>query len=69
MMITKIPLPFKGYINSGDSMVLIAGLALSPLYGFLAAAAVSLPLNYIRDIASLIVGILLIKFFNKNKII
>ena len=36
-MIVKIPSP-RGYINLGDSIVLLAGWMLSPLYGFLAAA-------------------------------
>ena len=36
-MIIKIPTPLKGYMNLGDSIVLIAGWMLSPLYGFLAA--------------------------------
>jgi uncharacterized membrane protein len=37
-MIIKIPSPLKGYINLGDCIVLLAGWALSPLYGFFAAA-------------------------------
>ena len=37
------------------------------LYGF-AASTVSIPLNCIQGITSLIVGVLLIKLFNKNKI-
>lgn len=36
-MIIKIPSPLKGYLNLGDSVVLIAGWMLSPVYGFLAA--------------------------------
>ena len=36
-MIIKIPTPFKGYINLGDCIVLVAGWMLSPAYGFLAA--------------------------------
>ncbi|MBR5479827.1 MAG: ECF transporter S component [Clostridia bacterium] len=36
-MIIKIPTSF-GYINLGDCFVLLAGWALSPLYGFCAAA-------------------------------
>ena len=36
-MIIKIPSPLKGYMNLGDSVVLVAGWMLSPLYGFLAA--------------------------------
>lgn len=37
-MIIKIPTPFKGYVNLGDSVVLTAGWLLPPFYGFLAAA-------------------------------
>ena len=36
-MIIKIPSPFKGYLNLGDSVVLLAGWMLNPVYGFLAA--------------------------------
>ena len=36
-MIIKIPSPFKGYLNLGDCVVLLAGWLLSPVYGFLAA--------------------------------
>lgn len=36
-MIIKIPSPLKGYINIGDCFVLLAGWALSPLYGFISA--------------------------------
>lgn len=36
-MMIKIPSPFKGYLNLGDCVVLIAGWLLSPGYGFLAA--------------------------------
>lgn len=36
-MIITIPSPLKGYLNLGDSVVLLAGWMLSPVYGFLAA--------------------------------
>ena len=36
-MIIKIPSPLKGYLNLGDSVVLLIGWTLSPMYGFLAA--------------------------------
>ncbi len=36
-MIIKIPSP-KGYVNLGDSIVLLSGWMMSPLYGFFAAA-------------------------------
>ncbi len=36
-MLIKIPSPFKGYLNLGDSVVLLAGWILSPWYGALAA--------------------------------
>ena len=38
-MVIKIPLagPFKGYVNLGDCIVLLAGWLLSPSYGFAAA--------------------------------
>lgn len=36
-MLIKIPSPFKGYLNLGDSIVLISGWMLSPAYNFCAA--------------------------------
>ena len=36
-MLVKVPSPLKGYVNLGDCVVLVAGWALSPFYGFLAA--------------------------------
>ena len=36
-MVIKVPSPLKGYINLGDCVVLTAGWALPPVYGFLAA--------------------------------
>ncbi len=36
-MIIKIPSPLNGYINMGDSIVLLSGWLLSPVHGFLAA--------------------------------
>ena len=36
-MIIKIPSPLKGYLNLGDSIVLLLGWVISPLYAFFAA--------------------------------
>ena len=36
-IVIVIPSPLKGYINLGDSVVLLSGWILSPAYGFLAA--------------------------------
>lgn len=36
-MIIKILSPFKGYLNLGDCLVLVAGWILPPAYAFLAA--------------------------------
>ncbi len=36
-MSIKIPSPLKGYINLGDSIVLLSGWLLTPAYGFIAA--------------------------------
>ena len=36
-MIIKIPSPLHGYINLGDSIVLLSGWLLGPVYGFWAA--------------------------------
>ena len=37
-IIIKVPSPFKGYLNLGDSAVLLSGFLLPSGYGFLAAA-------------------------------
>lgn len=37
-MIIQVPMPPKGYIHIGDSIVYLAGILLGPVYGFLAAA-------------------------------
>ena len=37
-IVVVIPLPFKGYINLGDCIVLLSGWILSPAYAFFAAA-------------------------------
>ena len=36
-MLIQIPTPFKGYVNLGDGIVLVAGWILAPKYVFLAA--------------------------------
>ncbi len=36
-MVIKIPSPIGGYLNIGDSVVLLSGFVLPPFYGFLAA--------------------------------
>ena len=36
-MVIRIPSPFKGYLNLGDSVVLLSGWMLPPVYGALAA--------------------------------
>lgn len=36
-MVIRIPSPFKGYLNLGDCIVLLAGWTLSPYYAFFAA--------------------------------
>ncbi len=37
-MIIKIPSPMQGYIHLGDTVVLLCGWALGPVYGFCSAA-------------------------------
>lgn len=36
-VLIKVPLPFKGYLNLGDSIILLSAAMLSPLYAALAA--------------------------------
>ncbi len=36
-MVIKVPSPLNGYVNLGDSVVLLAGWLLPPVYGFMAA--------------------------------
>ncbi len=81
-MLIKIPSPMKGYINLGDGVVLIAGWMLGPGYGFLAAglgsaladvlygfapSAINIPADAVQALAGLILGMVLIKSFDKMK--
>jgi len=60
-MVIKIPSPLNGYINLGDCCVLLAGLMLSPLYGFLAAGVGSALADLFSGYMTYVPATLLIK--------
>lgn len=77
-MVVKIPTP-KGYINLGDSIVLLSGWLLSPVYGFFAAAIGSMladvllgytayaPITFvIKGVMALVAFLFAKKVFKKN---
>jgi len=77
-MVVRIPSP-KGYINLGDSIVLLSGWLLSPVYGFFAAAIGSMladlllgytayaPITFIiKGIMALVAFLFAKKVFGRN---
>lgn len=80
-MIIKIPSPLlKGYLNLGDSIVLLSGWILPPVYGFLAAGigsaladvlsgyAVYAPVTFvIKGLMALCAGYIYTKLLKKMK--
>ena len=63
-MVIKIPIPATGgYINLGDSIVLLSGVVLGPLYGGLAAGAI--PGNAIQGTAGIVIATMLMPILGK----
>ena len=60
-MIIKIPSPLKGYMNLGDSTVLLCGWMLPPVYGFLAAGIGSALADFFSGYAIFIPATFIIK--------
>ena len=60
-MVIKIPTPTKGYVNLGDSFVLLSGWLLGPAYGFFAAGVGSALADLISGYPVYIPGTLVIK--------
>lgn len=79
-MIIRIPSPLHGYINLGDSIVLVSGWLLGPVYGFLAAGigsmladifagyAVYAPVTFAVKGLTAVAAYLLMKTLAKTKI-
>lgn len=77
-MIIKIPSPMKGYINLGDSIVLVCGWVLSPLYAFISAGigsgladllsgyAIYIPATFIIKGSMALIAYFLFKAINKK---
>jgi uncharacterized membrane protein len=77
-MIIKVPSPLNGYVNLGDSIVLLAGgiiaeLAMvggyllfeSFLYGFVPSLA-NIPANCVQGIVCLVIALVAIRFVKRN---
>ena len=60
-MVIQIPTPLKGYINLGDSVVMIAAWFLSPVYAFFAAGVGSALADALSGYALYIPATFLIK--------
>lgn len=60
-MVIRIPSPFKGYLNLGDSVVLLSGWLLPPLFGALAAGLGSALADLFSGYATYVPATFLIK--------
>ncbi len=60
-MIIRIPTPTGGYIHPGDGFVLLSGLLLGPLWGFLAAGLGSALTDFIGGYMVFVPGTFVIK--------
>ena len=62
-MVIKIPTPTNGYVNLGDTIVLVSGWLLGPVYGFLAAGIGSAMADLLFGYVAYVPGTLMIKGF------
>lgn len=60
-VIIKIPSPTGGYIHPGDSIVIMSGILLGPIYGFLAASIGSMLADMYSGYMGFIFATLIIK--------
>ena len=60
-MIIQIPSPMNGYVNLGDCFVLLGGIVLGPVWGFLAGGVGSMLADIITGYAHYAPGTFLIK--------
>lgn len=60
-MVIKVPTPTNGYVNLGDTIVLLCGWMLGPVYGFFAAGVGSALADLINGYMSYVPGTLIIK--------
>jgi len=62
-MVIKVPTPTNGYVNLGDTLVLVSGWLLGPAYGFFAAGVGSALADLLSGYTAYVPGTLLIKGF------
>lgn len=60
-MIIQIPSPVSGYVNMGDCFVLLSGIVLGPVYGFLSAGIGSALSDFLFGYVTYVPGTFLIK--------
>ncbi len=60
-MVIQIPSPMSGYVNLGDCFVLLSGVFLGPVWGFLAAGTGSMMADILSGYAHYAPGTFLIK--------
>ncbi len=60
-MVLQIPSPMSGYVNLGDCFVLLSGIFLGPVWGFLAAGTGSMMADILTGYAHYAPGTFLIK--------
>ena len=60
-MVLQIPSPMSGYVNLGDCFVLLSGVLLGPVWGFLAAGTGSMMADLLSGYAHYAPGTFLIK--------
>lgn len=60
-MVIQIPSPMSGYVNLGDCFVLLSGVFLGPVWGFLAAGTGSMMADILTGYAHYAPGTFLIK--------
>lgn len=62
-MVIKVPTPTNGYVNLGDTLVLVSGWLLGPAYGFFAAGVGSALADLLSGYTAYVPGTLMIKGF------
>lgn len=60
-MVIKVPTPTNGYVNLGDTIVLLCGWILGPVYGFFAAGVGSALADLLSSYVAYVPGTFLIK--------
>lgn len=60
-MVIKVPTPTNGYVNLGDTIVLLCGWMLGPVYGFFSAGVGSALADLLNGYMTYVPGTLVIK--------